>query len=296
MVSRNTQTDPPVKSVEVQAVPLMTDASTQMKNCCHTTCLTDRDLHTDVEDSDSSGESSEEDCDYNDEDYDPFADRDISFEEPESLCTGSSIFLVGEEQLRKLFKVCQECLASCKVTIKCQGTVVEVFTQCPSAHQGYWINQDVIRQQPLFNLLVAAGILFAGCNPKSSLRILSSIDVKVICYRTFFNPQNRHLLPAIQRDQAALFDEAKTHPVRLAGDGRADSPGFSAKYGTYSLLDLDSGKTIHFELVQSNEVGGSNRMELAGLKRGLSFLESRGIAVELLLTDRHVQAKAFIKK
>lgn len=48
----------------------------------------------------------------------------------------------------------------------------------------------------------------------------------------------------------ALLNEASARPARLAGDGRADSPGFSAKFGTYSLLDLDSGKIIHFELVQ----------------------------------------------
>lgn len=38
--------------------------------------------------------------------------------------------------------------------------------------------------------------------------------------------------------------------VVLAGDGRADSPGHSAKYGSYSLLDLKCSKIVDFKLVQ----------------------------------------------
>lgn len=37
-------------------------------------------------------------------------------------------------------------------------------------------------------------------------------------------------------------------------------------------------------------------MELEGLKRSLSFLEAKGLTAELLITDRHVQGKAFMKK
>lgn len=39
-------------------------------------------------------------------------------------------------------------------------------------------------------------------------------------------------------------------PVMLAGDGRSDSPGFSAKYGSYTFLDLTTTAVVHLELVQ----------------------------------------------
>ncbi|KAG0443476.1 hypothetical protein HPB47_014873 [Ixodes persulcatus] len=271
-----------------------------MESSIHTTYPSNRDEDTTSdEDPDETGESSGEGYDSSD-DYDPFEGCEDSSNQPEATSECSRIFMVAEKHFTELFRVCRECLASCQVDIQCEGTVVEVYTQCPSDHRGYWINQDVVHQQPLLNLLVAAGILFAGCNPKASLRILSSIGVQTICCRTFFNLQQTHLFPAIERvwtqDQVALLNEASAHPARLAGDGRADSPGFSAKFGTYSLLDLDSGKIIHFELVQSNEVGGSGRMELAGLKKALIFLDSHGVTVELLVTDRHVQAKAFMRK
>ena len=38
--------------------------------------------------------------------------------------------------------------------------------------------------------------------------------------------------------------------VVLGGDGRADSPGHSAKYGTYNMLDLDEDVVVDIQLVQ----------------------------------------------
>lgn len=37
-------------------------------------------------------------------------------------------------------------------------------------------------------------------------------------------------------------------------------------------------------------------MELAGLRQGLEYLERQGIAVALLVTDRHAQIKSYPKK
>ena len=36
----------------------------------------------------------------------------------------------------------------------------------------------------------------------------------------------------------------------LGGDGRADSPGYSAKYGSYMLIELRTIKVVHMQLVQ----------------------------------------------
>ena len=43
---------------------------------------------------------------------------------------------------------------------------------------------------------------------------------------------------------------AEKKSLVLGGDGRADSPGHCAKYGTYTLMDLKSNKIVHIELVQ----------------------------------------------
>lgn len=45
--------------------------------------------------------------------------------------------------------------------------------------------------------------------------------------------------------------EERGEPLVLGGDGRADSPGHCAKYGS---IDLEQGIVVDIQLVQSNQV------------------------------------------
>ena len=36
----------------------------------------------------------------------------------------------------------------------------------------------------------------------------------------------------------------------LAGDGRCDSPGYSAKFGSYTLMEQQVNRVVDFQLVQ----------------------------------------------
>ena len=44
--------------------------------------------------------------------------------------------------------------------------------------------------------------------------------------------------------------QAEDKHLILGGDGRCDSPGFSAKYGTYTLMELQHNVILYIELVQ----------------------------------------------
>ena len=46
--------------------------------------------------------------------------------------------------------------------------------------------------------------------------------------------------------QSALLAQCRTigTPLIIRGDGRADSPGHSAKYGSYGIIDLTTNKVI----------------------------------------------------
>ena len=47
---------------------------------------------------------------------------------------------------------------------------------------------------------------------------------------------------------------------------------------------------------QSNEVGDSVTMEKEGLKRSLSYLESSGVTIKAMVTDRHPQIQKFFRE
>ena len=111
---------------------------------------------------------------------------------------------------------------------------------------------------PAGNILLSAAILFSGATPGKVLRLLDHMQVASISDRTFYRHQNRFLEPAIlavwEGKQSRLLEQCKAlgSPLSIGGDGRADSPGHSAKYGSYGLIDLDTNKVIHIELVQVN--------------------------------------------
>lgn len=67
-----------------------------------------------------------------------------------------------------------------------------------------------------------------------------------VCYSLF------HCLFAQvwSQQEEQLFTELQGRDIDLAGDGRCDSPGFSAKYLTYSIHVAQLNKIVHFEQVQ----------------------------------------------
>ena len=78
----------------------------------------------------------------------------------------------------------------------------------------------------------------------------------------------------------------KKQKVKLAGDGRCDSPGSSAKFCTYTLMDIDTDKILHTITVDKREVAlQSPNMEREAMKRALDFIAGCDITVEELVTD-----------
>ena len=50
--------------------------------------------------------------------------------------------------------------------------------------------------------------------------------------------------------QTELREQYQGRVLTLGGDARCDSPGFSAKFGSYTLMDLEFGKVVDLQLVQ----------------------------------------------
>ena len=56
----------------------------------------------------------------------------------------------------------------------------------------------------------------------------------------FYKLQKEYLYPVVHTNyamqQEAVIEYLRGNKLHLFGDGRCDSPGYSAKYGTYILL------------------------------------------------------------
>ena len=83
--------------------------------------------------------------------------------------------------------------------------------------------------------------------------------------------------------------------MRAIGDGQSDSPGYSAKYGTYTVMDQATGYILDMEVVHESETDhNSNAME-PGLRRILKRLHEASVAVSMIATDRSPSVRTVLR-
>ncbi|XP_064475667.1 uncharacterized protein LOC135389560 [Ornithodoros turicata] len=104
--------------------------------------------------------------------------------------------------------------------------------------------------------------------PTQLLRMFSFMGIRTIQKTQFFKFQRCYMLPAVtevwQLEQSQLLQQLKGRELCLAGD--------------------------------VTEVSSSNRMEREGLERALTFLNQQDVSISMLVTDRHTEVKAFMKR
>ena len=137
---------------------------------------------------------------------------------------------------------------------------------CIEGHQSQWRSQPLIGTMALGNLLVAASILFTGNTYTRIKEFCDLLSLPIVNKSTFMDMQRKYLFPVInhfyieQRKQ--IISQLKSYPeINISGDGRCDSPGFSAKYFTYSFMDPKSNQIIDFILINVGTVANSVVME-----------------------------------
>ena len=131
--------------------------------------------------------------------------------------------------------------------------ITQVCKKCGKSR--VWNSQPYVGGTPAGNLFMSASILYSGSLPTKVLRVFSILKCAAISEATYFRHQKHYLLHSVRSvynsHKISLISAAKGRgPLALAGDGRADSPGHSAKYGTYTVIDLKTNKVVAFSLVQ----------------------------------------------
>ena len=166
-------------------------------------------------------------------------------------------YLVFKSHLLGLFTQCRSCHQHCTGKVaQHMGTLICIKQECCHCGQVWtWKNQPLVKDTPAGNILLSASILFSGSSPAKVLCMLKHLNVATIKERTYYDHQRKYLEPAIvsvwtEKQSKLLTACVFKGPLTIGGDGRADSPGHSAKYGSYGIIDLDNNKVIHIELVQ----------------------------------------------
>ncbi|XP_064462597.1 uncharacterized protein LOC135373305 [Ornithodoros turicata] len=208
-------------------------------------------------------------------------------------------FLVAESSLKELLTQCLYCgTDDVDINTTTRGTCLKAVMRCKCGRERSWHSQPWLGGRPLGNVLVCSAILFSAVNISKAFRIFELMKMATLTMSQYFRTQKEHLFPAVNdvylMRQAEILDQLRPLPLTLAGDG--DSPGHTALYGTYTLLETAANRIVHFELVKSTEVSSSNAMEAYGLQKCLAFLEVHDMTVDTLVTDRHSGIKAMLRR
>lgn len=168
-------------------------------------------------------------------------------------------FIVFESELDTLFFHCDKCTTTIKpsnIEKKVMGTMLQVTTNCECGHIRIWRSQPMSNTMPLGNLILAGALLFSGSNPCKVVNLMRHAGVQFFSIRTFNYMQTAYVVPAInsvweikQLDLLTSIREAGQDLI-LGGDARCCSPGHTAKYGSYSFMDLSTSKIVDIQLVQ----------------------------------------------
>lgn len=252
-------------------IGVQTDAS-QPCCTCHSSTKTPHQNPGDstfMQADDNDISSSEDDDDgHEDDDYIPSdvssnAESDILAKIPEVDPQDDVKYIVFWTSILELFKFihCSRC-GELDLTMhhNVSGTMLLVAFTCRGCgYKTRWNSQPKIGSTPAGNILLSSAIITSGAIATKILRLFGHMNVASIAKRTFFRHQRHLLFPTVKKiwlDHqtwiiAAL--QADQRYLVVGGDGRHDSPGHSAKFCSYTMIEMVAKVIIDTQLVQVNK-------------------------------------------
>lgn len=169
--------------------------------------------------------------------------------------------IVFMSKLLMLFQFCHLCFfLKPEMTVTQTGTMLTIDTKCSNCKQVFtWKSQPfLLGKIPAGNLLLSLAVLCAGASIKKVILVFKHMGILVYHEPTFYYHQRHLLIPTIvmfwRKYQKKVLDALKGKDVVLAGDGRHDSMGHSAKFAPYSIFCCTVGLIVHIVLVQASLV------------------------------------------
>ena len=165
------------------------------------------------------------------------------------------------------------------------GSTVEIVWKCKKGHCKKWESCEVLATKRSSNIylndsLQAAAIIISGNNYETFSLLAKALNLNLISVSTF-NRFQKHCAEPVVRDiwqkMNSIIQKILNHydEICLCGDGRNDSPGHSARYCVYTLMEHATNVIVDFEVVDSRETGGNSvNMEREGLRRLLEKMAS----------------------
>ncbi|XP_056433018.1 uncharacterized protein LOC130371308 isoform X2 [Gadus chalcogrammus] len=215
--------------------------------------------------------------------------------------------IVNESKLMQLFTTCHQCgvlIEEEDKKVTTSWTRIHIKWSCMKGHSGEWESCSKRRGMPENNLLVVSSILFTGSTFTEIFDWAELLNLQIPKKTTFYSLQSTYLIPVIEYAYRDHHEDIMSNlqlqtvggGISICGDGRSDSPGFSAKYTTHSFMSNETQEIIMVDLVQVTEAPSSPAMETLGFRRGLDRLLQAGVRVDVITTDRSPSIRKLMRE
>ena len=94
--------------------------------------------------------------------------------------------------------------------------------------------------------------------------LAKSMNLNFVSSSTFSRVQSLYAVPTIRdmwdKMKEVVWKVFENDVLVVCGDGRMDSPGFSAKYCVYTMMEHYLNVTVDLEVVDKREAGGTSSL------------------------------------
>lgn len=161
--------------------------------------------------------------------------------------------VVERKMILKLFEKCTVCDSPvAEISQFSRGCVLHIKFKCREGHCNKWASCE---DPSKFVVRLCGSLLLNGINFVPILNFSRTFKMLFPSNSTYYRTLKNSIAPVINdfwvKYKNQIYEEARAGgDLWIAGDGQYDSPGFSAKYVTYSIMDIRSKKILDFVLLQ----------------------------------------------
>ncbi|XP_071992171.1 uncharacterized protein [Engystomops pustulosus] len=258
-----------------------------------------------LEDSDLEDEDSQESSSDDDDLMEEGKFEEIIYDSPD--LANEPKFIIFKSSLHKLLS-----LIPCQFTKSCHsslthvhfkkiGSMLIIDARCTSGHVStLWHSQPSSNRFPIGNVALASAVILSGSSFLKVSNFFNILNISMISHSTYYRYQRRFLFPTIHHhwltEKSKVIESLRNTPICLVGDGQADSPGFCAKYCTYTLIEAKSNKIVGFNVQQIIPPITSVCLEKIAFQKTLEDLLSENVNVRIVATDRHMGIRKLIRE
>ncbi|XP_014666614.1 PREDICTED: uncharacterized protein LOC106808411 [Priapulus caudatus] len=197
---------------------------------------------------------------------------------------------------------CTHCSSPVAIEEKFVGSALYLKWICKNKHLVHeWCSQPLLNKRlHSIDFLIAASILTSGNNFHKMALWAEHLRLKFVSEATFHNIQRCYLVPTIENfwsdHQKEVVAEMKDKELVVLGDGRMDSPGYSAQYCSYTIMESESKKILTLKTLDKRVTDRkSTNMEKKGFSDALGEVMAKGLKVKEVVTDAHMAIGAFMR-